>query len=382
MENKNSTNKTNPDETGFGKADRQPFSSENWNLPFVTEKHELLSWQSCRIRLTDNYAIPPEMMSINGSTVGTLGNFSASAGKAKSKKTFNLSAIVAAALSQKEILKYRVTLPPEKSRILYIDTEQSSYHCHKVLERIYKMAGLPMDKESGRLEFLMLRAFGPVQRKQFIETALLSLKDVGLVIIDGIRDLMYDINSPSESVDLINLLMKWSSDFNIHIHTVLHMNKGDENTRGHIGTELNNKAETVLKVSKSLEDPNISEVRAMHIRDREFEPFAFRINEESLPELVQDYSANTAARKKLQFTDLSEELHRTALEYGFGDNAPVGYPQMIDALKNGYASIGYTRGRNTLIKLSKYLMQNDAIVKFGANYKYNPDFELHDTSGE
>ena len=60
---------------------------------------------------------------------------------------------------------------------------------------------------------------------------------MGLLIIDGIRDLMYDINSPSESTDLINLLMRWSSGYNLHIHTVLHLNKGDDNTRGHIGTE-------------------------------------------------------------------------------------------------------------------------------------------------
>ena len=33
---------------------------------------------------------------------------------------------------------------------------------------------------------------------------------------------------------LINLLMRWSSGYNLHIHTVLHLNKGDDNTRGHI----------------------------------------------------------------------------------------------------------------------------------------------------
>ncbi len=51
-----------------------------------------------------------------------------------------------------------------------------------------------------------------------------NMPDVGLLIIDGIRDLMYDINSPSESTDLINLLMRWSSGYNLHIHTVLHLN--------------------------------------------------------------------------------------------------------------------------------------------------------------
>ena len=91
-----------------------------------------------------------------------------------------------------------------------------------------------------------------------------NMPDVGLLIIDGIRDLMYDINSPSESTDLINLLMRWSSGYNLHIHTVLHLNKGDDNTRGHIGTELNNKAETVLQITKSQQDGNISEVKASH----------------------------------------------------------------------------------------------------------------------
>ena len=41
----------------------------------------------------------PEVLFCNGSVIGTLGNFSASTGKAKSKKTFNVSAILAAALT-------------------------------------------------------------------------------------------------------------------------------------------------------------------------------------------------------------------------------------------------------------------------------------------
>ncbi len=63
----------------------------------------------------------------------------------------------------------------------------------------------------------------PDKRKQIIDYMLANMEDIGLVIIDGIRDLMYDINSPSESSELINLLMKWSSEYNLHIHTVLHL---------------------------------------------------------------------------------------------------------------------------------------------------------------
>lgn len=45
-------------------------------------------WKTIRLKVTDTYEVPPEILWVNGSTIGTLGNFSASTGKAKSKKTF------------------------------------------------------------------------------------------------------------------------------------------------------------------------------------------------------------------------------------------------------------------------------------------------------
>ena len=103
-------------------------------------------WQSIHLKVTDEYAVPPEILQVNGSTIGTLGNFSASTGKAKSKKTFNVSAIVAAALSNSEVLRYTAAFPDDKRKVLYVDTEQSKYHCQKVMKRILQLAGLPTDK--------------------------------------------------------------------------------------------------------------------------------------------------------------------------------------------------------------------------------------------
>ena len=47
------------------------------------------------IKATDIYENPPQIIWVDNSTIATLGNFSASTGKAKSRKTFNVSAIVA-----------------------------------------------------------------------------------------------------------------------------------------------------------------------------------------------------------------------------------------------------------------------------------------------
>lgn len=166
-------------------------------------------------------------------------------------------------------------MPEDKKKILYIDTEQSKYHCHKVLERILKLANLPLNKESGLIDFFVLREYTPEQRRDIITLALRGDSRYGLVVIDGVRDLLRDINNPSEALDIINDLMRWSSFYDLHIHTVLHLNKGDDNTRGHIGSELNNKAETVLQITKNIDDSNMSEVKAMFIRDKEFAPLRF-----------------------------------------------------------------------------------------------------------
>ena len=155
------------------------------------------------------------------------------------------------------------------------------------------MAGLPDDRDSENLEFLALRKYTPEQRIRIVEQAIYNTPDIGLVIIDGIRDMVYDINSPGESTRIISKLMQWTDDRQIHIHTILHQNKGDENARGHIGTELNNKAETVLLVEKDKSNGDISSVSAMHIRAMDFEPFAFRINDNALPELIEGYKTES-----------------------------------------------------------------------------------------
>ena len=70
------------------------------------------------IKATDTYQTPPQIIWVDNSTIATLGNFSASTGKAKAKKTFNVSALVAASLSNGKVRNYRASLPEGKRKIL------------------------------------------------------------------------------------------------------------------------------------------------------------------------------------------------------------------------------------------------------------------------
>ena len=329
----------------------------------ISAEQAIILWQASRLSLSKIYEKAPEILKVQGSVIGTLGNFSASIGKAKSKKTFNVSAIVAAALKNGTVLRYVAELPEEKRKILYVDTEQSHYHCLKVMKRILRLAGLPDDRDNEHLEFLALRKYTPEQRIRIVEQAIYNTPDIGLVIIDGIRDMVYDINSPGESTRIISKLMQWTDD------------------RGHIGTELNNKAETVLLVEKDKSNGDISNVSAMHIRAMDFEPFAFRINDNALPELIEGYrpEAKKPGRPEEEKFDpyrhISEQQHRIALEAAFGLKEEYGYKDLETSLIKSYMSVGVKLNHQKAVSLITMLRNKRMIVQEnGRKYTFKPDF--------
>lgn len=93
--------------------------------------------------------------------------------------------------------------------------------------------------------------------------------------------------------------------------------------------------------------------------------------------MVKDYQFKMNKKDRLSsYLDMTEQLHRSALEVAFSDNTSFGYQALLDALKKGYDSIGYTRGRNTLVNLCKFLIQHNAIQKNGREYRYNENFSI------
>ncbi len=81
-------------------------------------------------------------------------------------------------------------------------------------------------------------------------------------------------------------MLRWTEEKNIHIATVLHQNKADFNARGHIGTSLVNKAETVISVTRDDKNRDISYVKPEFCKDRDFQMLAFTINDDGLPVLL------------------------------------------------------------------------------------------------
>jgi len=337
-------------------------------------------WQKSLIHVTDEFTLPPVVLQAGEAIIGTLGNFSVSTGKAKAKKTFNVSAIVAAALINGKVLEYQASFPESKRNILYFDTEQSPYHCQLVMQRILWLAGLPIDRDPELLRFSHLRAIAdPNERREIIRHAIYNTPNVGLVVIDGIRDLMLDINNSTEATKLVGDLMQWTSEQNIHIQTVLHLNKGDDNARGHIGTELNNKAETVLQIARDNTLPERSIVAPAIIRSKPFDKFAFRLveveDEVCIPQIDLSYSDNERKSHRFSYQELSDNEHRNALNQVFSSSEVLPYGELIVILKEVYAEIvGQSYGQTKIKELLLFLLNKGILVKEErGKYRLNKD---------
>ena len=347
------------------------------NAPFQPPMDIDAVWQHSLIRVTDAFALPPIVLRVDDAIIGTLGNFSVSTGKAKAKKTFNVCALVAAALVNGQVLEYQASFPESKRNILYFDTEQSPYHCQLVLQRILALAELPLDQQPEHLRFSHLRSIASLEeRRAIIRYAIYHTPDVGLVVIDSLRDLMHDINSSTEATKLVGDLMQWTGEQNIHIQTVLHLNKGDDNARGHIGTELNNKAESVLLIARDNADADRSIVSPAIIRSKAFQPFAFRLSEDEgfcLPKLDSDYTA--LHPQVVAYQELTYGEHSKALREVFGQDTELGYGDLLVRLSSAYsAETGHTYRQTKLKELLRFLLRKGMVIKEGrGRYRCSSD---------
>jgi hypothetical protein len=202
------------------------------------------------------------------SEVMTLGNISTMIGKAKSRKTFFITLLIVSIIKNKSaFMKSNLT----GRKIVLFDTEQGKFHVWKICKRIMIMLGIWPEN----LKVYGLRPLTTKERMQEIENYI-GLESPELVFIDGIRDLVTDINSAEQATEIVGKLMNLSYTVNCHICGVIHQNKGDDNARGHIGSELMNKSETVLQVLKQKE---ISTVSAVFCRGMEPKDLNFRIKD-------------------------------------------------------------------------------------------------------
>lgn len=169
-------------------------------------------------------------------------------GKAKSGKTFVTSMLMACCQSRDVLAFQRIGDDP--LRLLWYDTEQSDESTQDILRnRVMRM----VDGDGKLFDIFNVRGVAWKERRNLLCEAVTRCKP-DLVIVDGIRDLVNDINDGVLAQEVMEELMHLATAHDCCIVCVLHQNKSgeDHNLRGWIGTELMNKAFEVYSCEKLL----------------------------------------------------------------------------------------------------------------------------------
>ena len=261
-----------------------------------------------QLRITPDKQLPKMefLFRVNGKPCFPRKELVAITGKAKSGKTFVSSMLIACCQMRDVLFFHREQEQP--LRVLWYDTEQSDESTQDILKnRILKMV-VPsqspslFDKPSPPclLDIFNVRITEWKERRSLLLEAV-RMCSPDLVIIDGIRDLVNDINDGVLAQEVMEELMKLASDNQCCIACVLHQNKSgeDHNLRGWIGTELTNKAFEIYTCEKL--PHRIFKFEQDNSRKYDWDQkFYFTVNENGLPimsDAPEEKSNNTRQDK-------------------------------------------------------------------------------------
>lgn len=269
---------------------------------------------------TKEYDRPPFLFSYKGVPFSPLGEIQAVTGQKKNGKTFFLTMLAAVTL-EPDGERVRRMLPGlachageifgRPAKVLYVDTEMGPLNTMYVQRRVHWLCGWPLKENNERFRIIRLRTMAngmdgkPVNVPD--ERVAVTMWHVNhfapdLLVIDGIRDLVHDVNDNAEAVEFISNLMKISEERNICIWNALHYNPrpgadSESKMRGHLGTELGNKVSDTFACEKKKAGADVTfTVKQVDARNKDVDDITFIVDDfedggRAIPKITDGYEA-------------------------------------------------------------------------------------------
>ena len=166
--------------------------------------------------------------------------------------------------------------------VLYVDTERNiSDQFRGAMQTILQNAGCSPGYEKFRV-----LSFVEFPRKDRIDYLKLLIEEIRrtngdhlVVCTDVITDLVQNFNEPQQCMELVDYQNQLVNLHDVTFVNVIHENPNSDKARGHLGTELHNKASTVLQINHrgNMGDTNLYEVNFKKQRcDAPYKPFAIK----------------------------------------------------------------------------------------------------------
>lgn len=238
-------------------------------------------WSALRFDPSKPPAAARVVFTLNGKPWSTNGNLSGLAGHIKSGKSGSMSGLLAATLPGDGDTLGFDSQNDRGQAVIHLDTEQSDNDHHRLLVNSLRRKGYatcPNWLLSFRITSVPT-AKRLVELEALMREASTKFKGIHSVLIDGVADLMVrGPNDEQESIELVQKLQQLAIEYDTHIVAVLHWNpsKDFQKTRGHLGSQLERKAETNLALE--MDDNNVTTIycktaRSTHIPKSEGQRF-------------------------------------------------------------------------------------------------------------
>lgn len=207
----------------------------------------------------------PDLITLNDQGIARSGSMSLIMAGTKQGKSSVCGAIYAKAINPEldeiDSLGFKVFLPESKPRVVYFDTEQSDDETWTSWEKAIMRAGFKHGEELPEHvvenHICLTGIFSHVDKQAMVLHTLENSVDVGLVIIDGLGDLVSDVNAQAECSALMDRIRAVASSQRIGLVATIHTNPSPDGAatkpRGHLGSDLLRRVRSYIRVSKDKE---------------------------------------------------------------------------------------------------------------------------------
>ena len=250
----------------------------NIDLSNSDNKQKVVIPQTVWLDVTQDIVEPTWLLRYQGVGFSPLGDIQVVRGMEGNGKSMLLTILMAAVLSGS---CGGLTCDIPNARVLYVDTEQNMASTLFVQRRVHHLCGWRGKDANARFRVMMLREVEDLQdRNSYLWQAIEDFKPT-VVFIDGVADLVSDINKFDECMMLVRKLMAEASRRFMSIWAVLHVNYGTQKMRGHLGTEIAHKVSDVLSCQKDKsQDPPLFTVEQVKARNKDIQNFSFIVSDD------------------------------------------------------------------------------------------------------
>ena len=205
----------------------------------------------------DNYLVDLDkpvtqevIFKIQDKIILTYGSLMILTGKPKARKTTFLHAFIASAVTYDNVWSITTSLKPDKNLVVLLDTEQSMFDLHQSLGRLENTINKKLSSISN-FKAYSARSLNVDEIISLITRICEINNNIGLICIDGLLDLVYDINDVREAKAAIHYLKTLSDTYQVGIVGILHQNKGTNFSLGHLGSFASRHAQSELSIEKN-----------------------------------------------------------------------------------------------------------------------------------